>query len=186
MQNLKLKMDTNLKAINEMQQVFERWRLIDGYDNYSVSTFGRVKNIDTGIMMKNRIGANGYYKVNLCKNGKKKTITVHRLVASAFIANPNKKPYVDHKNNDKFNNNITNLRWVTNEENQQNRTLNENNTSGVKGVIFHKKAKKWMAYIRIDKILIHLGYFELLEDAKKARIERANQAFGVYTNACEK
>jgi hypothetical protein len=43
-----------------------------------------------------------------------------------------------------------------------------------------------MAYITIDKIQINLGYFNNMKDAKKARIDRANQAFGIYINACEK
>jgi hypothetical protein len=186
MQNLKIKMDANLKAINEMQESFERWRVIDDYDNYSVSSFGRVRNDTTGRILKNTVNGHGYCMVGLYINGNRKVMTVHKLVANAFIDNPNNKKCVDHINNDKLNNNLTNLRYASHTENGQNRLMSKNNTSGAKGIGFNKQVKKWMANIRIDGILIHLGYFDDIEDAKKARIDRANQAFGIYINACEK
>ena len=103
----------------------------------------------------------------------------------AFLENPEKKECIDHIDNCKTNNNIMNLRWVTHKENGMNRLLNINNSSGVKGVTWHKQKKKWCARIRIDGISIHLGYFDKINDAKQARIKRANEAFGIYTNACE-
>jgi len=63
--------------------------------------------------------------------------------------------------------------------------MRKDNTSNVKGVSYHKKHKKWQASITIDGIRIHLGYFSNIEDAKQARVDRANEAFGVYTNQCE-
>jgi hypothetical protein len=186
MQNLKLKMDANLKAINEMQQVFERWKVIDGYDNYSVSSFGRVKNTDTGRVLRGELGTHGYLIISLSKNGKGKTFRVHILVAHAFIDNPNNKKCVDHINNDRLNNNRSNLRYASHKENNQNASMSKNNTSGIKGVSWHKKLKKWRARIMIDGITVHLGYYDNIEDAKKVRIERANIEFGVYTNSCEK
>jgi hypothetical protein len=185
MQNLKIKMDANLKAINEMQESFERWRVIDDYDNYSVSSFGRVRN-DTTKRIKNCRLRNTYYAVTLCKNGKMKTMNVHRLVAHAFIDNPNNKKCVDHINNDRLNNNIINLRYASYKENSQNKSISKCNTSSVKGVAWYKQTNKWKAYIKIDGININLGYFHNIEDAKQARIDRANQAFGIYINACEK
>ena len=64
--------------------------------------------------------------------------------------------------------------------------MHKNSTSGVKGVSFHTGNNKWCAYIRIYGILIHLGSYDNLEDAKQARIKRANESFGVFTNKCEK
>ena len=61
-----------------------------------------------------------------------------------------------------------------------------NNTSGVKGVCWSKASNKWMSRINIDGIAIHLGVFTDIEDAKQARILKANALFGVYTNSCEK
>jgi hypothetical protein len=186
MQNLKLKMDANLKAINEMQESFERWKAIYGYENYSVSSFGRVRN-DNGRFIKPSIIGTGYYSVGLYKSGVvRKHIRIHRLVAIAFITNQYNKPCVDHIDNNQLNNNVTNLRWVTLTENQQNRTINKNSTSCHKGVYFRKQVKKWSARIQINGIRIFLGLFDNIEDATKARIDRANLEFGVYTNSCEK
>ena len=56
---------------------------------------------------------NGYLKVDLCKNGKQKTFTVHRLVATVFISNPKNFPTVNHKDENKLNNNVSNLEWCT-------------------------------------------------------------------------
>ena len=56
---------------------------------------------------------NGYLKVDLCKNGKQKTFTVHRLVATVFISNPKNFPVVNHKDENKLNNNVSNLEWCT-------------------------------------------------------------------------
>ena len=146
-----------------------------------------MKNVKTGRVLKARNDKYGYLRLNLYdENAIMKTYKVHRLVANAFINNPNDKECVDHKNNDKKNNHISNLRFATYSENQQNSKLSSRNTSNVKGISFNKRAKKWHAQIMIDGIKIHIGLFANLEDAKIARINRANQAFGVYTNACEK
>ena len=190
--NKLIEMQKNVKAIvrihenNLIKLNVEVWKDIDGYDNYAVSTFGKVKNTKTGIILKTRPHRQGYLLVNLCEDATKKTFTVHRMVACAFINNPDDKLCVDHIDNDKTNNNISNLRFATSKENNQNRKLSSNNTSKVKGVYFHKRAKKWCARIMINGINIHIGYFDNLEDAKIARINRANEAFGIYTNACEK
>jgi hypothetical protein len=131
MQNLKIKMDANMKMINEMNRAFERWKVIDDYDNYSVSSFGRVRNDTTGKVLKARIGTQGYYNVGLCKNGKAKTLNVHRMIAIAFIPNPLNKRCVDHKDNNPKNNNLTNLSYVTIKENNQNTLMRKDNTSGI-------------------------------------------------------
>jgi len=67
-----------------------------------------------------------------------------------------------------------------------NRGTYKNNSSGVKGVNFEKIVKKWRANIMIDGTQITLGFFKTLEEAKLARINKANELFGEYINACEK
>ncbi len=91
----------------------EMWKKIDGFENYSVSTFGRIRNDKTGIIRKPQVYTKGYYSVRL--NGK--NLLVHRLVALAFLENPERKPVVDHINGDRKDNNASNLRWVTTAEN---------------------------------------------------------------------
>ena len=191
MENL-LEMQKNVKAIvrihenNLIKLNVEVWRSIENYDNYAVSSFGKVKNVITGRMLKAADNKDGYLRINLFDDGVMKTFTVHRLVANAFINNPDDKECVDHKNNNRTNNHISNLRWATNKENSQNSKLSIKNTSKVKGVCWHKRVKKWYAQINIDGIRIYIGYYDNIEDAKIARINRANEAFGIYTNACEK
>ena len=95
----------------------EIWAKISGYDNYFVSTIGRVKNINTGRILKQGTVTHGYLAVNLFKHNIGKTKKVHRLVAQTFIPNPKLKEFVNHKDFNKSNNNIDNLEWVTPKEN---------------------------------------------------------------------
>ena len=191
MENL-LEMQKNVKAITRKYEEdliklnVEVFRSINGYNNYAISTFGRVKNTKTGRILKAGNDKYGYLQITLYYDGVIKTHKIHRLVCCTFIDNPDNKECVDHKNNDRTNNDISNLRFATANENQQNSKLSNNNTSGCKGVYFNKRAKKWRAHIQIDGININIGYYDNLEDAKTARVNRANEAFGEYTNACEK
>ena len=175
------KYENNLIKLN-----VEVFRSIDGYDNYVVSSFGRVKNTKSGKVLKAGLVGNGYLNVVLYDDGVVKNHKIHRLVACAFINNPDNKECVDHKDNNKTNNYISNLRFATSKENSQNSSISSRNTSGCKGIDWYKKNKKWRAKIMIDGIQIHLGYYDNIEDAKTARINKANEAFGVYINACEK
>ena len=164
----------------------EIYKTLIEFNNYEISTFGNVRNIKTGRILKGQIDSNGYNIIDIYINNKRYRFKIHRLIAIAFIENPENKPYVDHIDNNPLNNQISNLRWATNKENQQNSKLSKINESGVKGVSFHKSRNKWMAHIKIDGTEIHLGYYLTLEEAKQARINKANAVFGLFTNACEK
>lgn len=92
----------------------EEWRMIPDYEGlYMVSNKGRVKNCRTGRILKPGKQTDGYLMVVLCKNGKCTPQRVHRLVAMAFIPNPNNLPCVNHKDEDKTNNCVDNLEWCT-------------------------------------------------------------------------
>ena len=93
-------------------------------------------------MLKKRYDKDGYYIVTVSKKNKLSTLKIHRLIAISFIDNPENKPCIDHINNDKEDNNINNLRWVTFLENSQNRKISSKNKTGVKGVYFDKKKQK--------------------------------------------
>lgn len=101
----------------------EIWKDVPGYEGlYMVSNLGRIKRLPLGKQWPYRIThnnirklhiKNGYYQVNLSKNNNVKWYGVHRLVAMAFLPNPNNYPQVNHKDEDRTNNNVENLEWCT-------------------------------------------------------------------------
>jgi len=91
----------------------EIWKEIKDYEGlYWVSNLGQVKNKKGKILIPEI--RSGYYSVNLCKNGKRVHFRIHRLVAEAFINNPKKLPQVNHKDENKLNNQAENLEWCDN------------------------------------------------------------------------
>ena len=107
----------------------EIWEDIEGYEGlYQVSNLGRTKRLyknDKEKILKLMSDRKGYLRVDLYKEGKRKTYTVHRLVAQAFIPNLENKLEVNHKDEDKTNNKVENLEWVTRRENNNYGTRNE-------------------------------------------------------------
>ena len=107
--------------------MIEEWRPVVGYEGlYEVSNTGQIRSFDRYVKYSNgRIhlhkgkvlspikDKDGYLQVNLCYNGKIHQIKVHRIVAQAFIPNPNNLPQVNHKDEDKTNNSVDNLEWCT-------------------------------------------------------------------------
>jgi hypothetical protein len=99
----------------------ETWKPVKGYEGYyAVSNFGRIKSIRNNIIMKQRQNKKGYLVVNLKLAGDIKYASLHRLVAEAFIPNPDNKPQIDHIDTNPANNHVSNLRWVTIKENIHN------------------------------------------------------------------
>ena len=93
----------------------EIWRDVVGYEGlYKVSNLGNVKKCLSGRILKSSNDKYGYKQIHLCKNGVQKTYKVHRLVAQAFLPNPNNLPQVNHKDENKLNNNVSNLEFCTN------------------------------------------------------------------------
>ena len=95
----------------------EKWRLI--FDDYYISNLGRVYSLKTNKMLTAIDNGKGYLSVPIRLNGKQKRCYVHRLVAKAFIPNPDNLPQVNHIDGNKSNNNVNNLEWVTRKENTQ-------------------------------------------------------------------
>ena len=157
---------------------------IEGFENYSVSDHGNARNDTTGKVLKGRDRA-GYLRVCLMKNKQKHDIKLHQLVAKAFLANPENKKCVDHIDNNTHNNNLINLRFATPAQNQHNRSINKNNTSGTIGVSWNKKSMKWTSQITVNGKQINLGSFINKDDAINIRIQRAKNEFGEYINKCE-
>ena len=125
---------TNQEFIESISLPNEEWRDVVGYEGYyMVSSFGRMCSMQRTITQKNgisrivnhsllklRVGTNGYVTVYLRKPNHTKNCTVHRIVAKAFIPNPDNKPCVDHINRERACNNVSNLKWCTHSENMRN------------------------------------------------------------------
>lgn len=112
----------------------EIWKPVSGFEgDYEVSSLGHVRSLDKtvyckmcrnhvvrkGILLNPGTYSNGYLRVCLGKHKNQKYYRVHRLVAEAFIPNPDDKPYVNHKDLDRQNNKVENLEWVTPLENTE-------------------------------------------------------------------
>ena len=159
---------------------FEMFLLVDGYENYCVSNHGNIKNSKTNRIMKPSNHRQGYKIIVLSKYGQRKTFTVHRLVAKAFLENSDNKQKVDHIDENKANNNVKNLRWSTFQENRYNQGKYKNNKTGYKGVYFDKCANKYRAYININGKIKHLGQFPTAEDASKVYEAKAMEIHGDF------
>jgi len=116
----------------------EQWKVIEGYENYSISSFARIKNNRTGNVLKTVRHKSGYEVINIKPNGrgKGKTLKIHREVAKAFIENPEGKIQVNHINAIRWDNRLENLEWVTPQEN----SLHRHETGTMH--IFNLKAQK--------------------------------------------
>lgn len=90
---------------------------IGGYENYLIYDDGRVWSKYSNKFLKQQ-KKKGYYCVNLCNGANRKTVTVHRLVAKAFLPNPKVLPEINHKDENKLNNSVSNLEWCTRDYNQ--------------------------------------------------------------------
>ncbi len=118
----------------------------------------------------------GYIRTEIDDRG----YLVHRL---AFLYMEGEFPpeEVDHINHDRSDNRMVNLRKATRGENQKNKTMQSTNTSGVTGVSWHKRIKKWHVYITVNKKIKQLGYFAERWDAICAR-KSAENKYGFHPN----
>ena len=140
----------------------ENWKDIKGYEgSYQVSDLGRVKSIKFNkekMLSKTKL-SNGYLRVSLCKDGKSKTKTIHSLVAESFLNHKsNMNIVVDHINNVKTDNNLSNLQIISQRVNSS--KDRKNKYSNYIGVTWHKNDKRWQSSIVVDGNQIYLGYFQ--------------------------
>lgn len=110
----------------------EEWRKIKDFENYQVSNLGRVKN-KRGTIIKSFDNGHGYLRISLCKDGKHYNRYVHRLVAEAFIDNPHCLSDVNHINQQKDDNCVENLEWVSHKDNCNYGTRNERQSQKISG-----------------------------------------------------
>lgn len=127
----------------------EIWKPAVGYeDNYEVSNLGRIRN-RKGYVMKPALRKDGYHWIYLASKTAPNNASVHRLVAKAFIPNPDNKPQVNHKDGNKTNNCVSNLEWVTQSENVRhayaNGLISDKSPEGVANIVAaaRKSLKKY-------------------------------------------
>lgn len=97
---------------NQQPSNKEEWRQVVEHQNYEVNQFGEIRHKQRKHILKPRSNNGGYLYVNFKINGKNTNFAVHRIVANAFIPNPNGYTEVNHKDYDKTNNRVENLEWV--------------------------------------------------------------------------
>jgi len=151
------------------------WRKIEGHDRYEISVEGvrSYKNSNRGLreiprMMKCWI-QDGYLHIRL--DGK--NYSFHRLLAIAFIPNPENKQFIDHINRNPLDNRLENLRWATREENQQNQSIHSDNQLGIQHICKHNKVG---FQFRIKRNGIeHRKWFKTLKEAEEYKDEYLKQ-----------
>ena len=169
----------------------EIWKPINGYEGiYEVSNTGRIKSLEREYsnsgsysgkikrkesIIKQNINRLGYHVVTLSKNGVRKFHIVHRLVAFAFLENPNSFKEVNHKDLNKSNNNVDNLEWCDRTYNINHFYHYSNKSSKYKGVSFSSERNKWVAYIDLNKKRFSLGRFDTEEEANNYRLNFIKQ-----------
>ena len=131
-------------------------QVIESAPNYVISRDGYVYNM-SGRIIKPRLGRDGYYRFNLAVDGKPATFNLHRLLALAFIPNDDPaKCLVDHKNRNRMDNRLENLRWVTHSQNAQNRSMTRCNSSGFVGVCLDSGIRngvlkeRWICLLKVE------------------------------------
>lgn len=144
--------------------------VVDRFPNYGVTEDGRVKNLKRDKFLKPRFYKKTGYNYIILYGGKgPKSRTIHRLVAEAYIPNPLKKPWVNHKDGNKLNNHVSNLEWATKKENSQH--------AHQRGLINNAKGEEhWNSRLTQDQIM------EIRENKDKLTNKALGTKYGVTKN----
>jgi len=172
-----------------MSESKELWKTIYGHIGYEVSSVGRVRSIDRLVEGKDGVRKRfkgkilrpclhkGYYIVKLGYYSPSRPI--HRLMAISFLSVRSNQD-VDHRDGNRQNNLLSNLRVCTHALNTANKKKSKSNTSGFKGVYWHEQQKKWFSSIGHKGKQIYIGMFLSKNDAAKAYDEAAIECFGEF------
>lgn len=148
------------------------WKKIKQNENYSINEFGEIRNDKTNKILTPHLNSgNGYVCVDLYCNNKRTKYCVHRLLAEAFLPNPENKPCIDHIDRNRHNNSLDNLRWATYSEN--------NSRFGTVGVHSHSIIVKHYSEKRNKRGGGHLEWAEIVEVKRYDRITDVANEFGV-------
>jgi hypothetical protein len=167
------------RYIDIIDPSIEIWKDIIDFPIYEVSSFGRIRNKQTGKFLKASKSKDYKYPYITVRNPdsshpsgiQRKTMFIHQIVSNSFISRIPGKVYVNHIDKNLENNHITNLRYVTRSEFCLQSRLRKDNKSGMKGVSYDKRCCKYHVYINIhgNKKRINIGWYENLNEAIAAR-----------------
>ena len=160
----------------------ETWKDINGYENkYKISSLGQVWSKTKGILNLNPTKS-GYISVGLWKNNKRNVTSVHRLVATHFIDNPNNFLLVDHINNVRNNNNVNNLRWTDYSGNSLN--MKRNSKYSVKGYVTYTDEELqneiWLDATKLIDELKNKEYF-MVSNLGRYRYYKRNNRWDTFS-----
>lgn len=146
-----------------------------------------VDDIDADLLQRAVVGSNGKWNIMYArtrlKSSDRATLFIHRaIMARALGRELTHDDRVDHIDNDTMNNTRSNLRVCTHAQNCANTNICKGNTSGYKGVGWHKATGKWRAYITVNKKQTQLGLFNNPKDAHAAYVKAAIKHFGEFAN----
>jgi hypothetical protein len=164
--------------LNPNNNNMEQWKKIKDYEDFEVSDLGRIRK--KNMIYKPQNNGRNYLGVGLRKNGVKKRYYVHRLVAAAFIENPENKSEVNHIDGNRMNNNLLNLEWVTRSENHYHRYK----VLGQRGVNFGKTgSKNWNSKMvgMFDKDNNLIDKFHgVMEASRILNVNESSIRFSIY------
>ena len=131
----------------------EIWKVVDDYPDYKISNMGNIKSCkyNKEKLLSPTQNKYGYFRIGLHKNNKTKQFSVHRLVAIAFIPNPENLSTVDHVDRNKTNNDLSNLRWASYKTQNDNRSNTRTDILETDPIERQRISSKESAQIRIDE-----------------------------------
>ena len=129
---------------------YKKYTIFEDYYDYIIFSTGKIYSLKRNRFLKPTLNQYGYFMINLSKDKKRKSLLLHRILGICFLENRHNLMTIDHKDRNRQNNNLTNLRWCSRRLQNINQNIQKNNKLGFKGVQFDKKHNSYIASWRVD------------------------------------